>query len=164
MHLIIALSGVVNEESLRIAGDEMNYAIMQYFKRNHNILIGERTAEAIKCEVGSAVPLKNELTIQVKGRDLVNGLPKTIEVSSTEIRKLLNKSIVKITKAIRHSLEKIPPELSADILDRGVMLTGGGALLKGLDERIRIETNRLLLPNPYFTMQHSVGNRAFYRL
>jgi rod shape-determining protein MreB len=138
---VIALSGVVNEESLRIAGDEMNYSIIQFFKRNHNILIGERTAEAIKCEVGSAVPLKNELTIQVKGRDLVNGIPKTIEVSSAEIRKLLNASIVKITKAIRQSLEKIPPELSADILDRGVMLTGGGALLKGLDDRIRMETN-----------------------
>jgi rod shape-determining protein MreB len=119
----------------------MNYSIIQFFKRKHNILIGERTAEAIKCEVGSAVPLKNELTIKIKGRDLVNGLPKTIVVSSTEIRKLLNSSILKITKAIRQSLEKIPPELSADILDRGVMLTGGGALLKGLDDRIRIETN-----------------------
>jgi rod shape-determining protein MreB len=138
---VIALSGVVNEQSLRIAGDEMNYSIIQFFKRKHNILIGERTAEAIKCEVGSAVPLKNELTIKIKGRDLVNGLPKTIVVSSTEIRKLLNSSILKITKAIRQSLEKIPPELSADILDRGVMLTGGGALLKGLDDRIRIETN-----------------------
>ncbi|MCH7963292.1 MAG: rod shape-determining protein [Bacteroidetes bacterium] len=138
---VIALSGIVNEESIRIAGDEMNYAIMQFFKRNHNILIGERTAEAIKCEVGSAVPLKEEITIQVKGRDLVGGIPKTTEVSSVEIREALNESVVQIIEAIRQTLERTPPELSADILDRGVMLTGGGALLKGLDERIKMETN-----------------------
>jgi rod shape-determining protein MreB len=138
---VIALSGIVNEESIRIAGDEMNYTIMQFFKRNHNILIGERTAEAIKCEVGSAVPLKEELTIQVKGRDIVGGIPKTTEVSSVEIRESLNESIVQIIEAVRQSLERTPPELSADILDRGVMLTGGGALLKGLDDRIRMETN-----------------------
>ncbi len=138
---VIALSGIVNEESIRIAGDEMNYAIMQFFKRNHNILIGERTAEAIKCEVGSAVPLKEEITIQVKGRDLVGGIPKTTEVSSVEIREALNESVVQISEAIRQTLERTPPELSADILDRGVMLTGGGALLKGLDERIKMETN-----------------------
>ena len=138
---VIALSGIVNEESIRIAGDEMNYAIMQFFKRNHNILIGERTAEAIKCEVGSAVPLKEEITIQVKGRDLVGGIPKTTEVSSVEIRDALNESIVQIIEAVRQTLERTPPELSADILDRGVMLAGGGALLKGLDERIKMETN-----------------------
>ncbi|HMN25328.1 MAG: rod shape-determining protein [Ignavibacteriaceae bacterium] len=138
---VIALSGIVNEESIRIAGDEMNYAIMQFFKKNHNILIGERTAEAIKCEVGSAVPLKEEITIQVKGRDLVGGIPKTTEVSSVEIREAINESVVQIVNAIRQTLERTPPELSADILDRGVMLTGGGALLKGLDERIRMETN-----------------------
>ena len=138
---VIALSGIVNEESIRIAGDEMNYAIMQFFKRNHNILIGERTAEAIKCEVGSAVPLKEEITIQVKGRDLVGGIPKTTEVSSVEIREALNEAVIQIIEAIRQTLERTPPELSADILDRGVMLTGGGALLKGLDERIKMETN-----------------------
>src|SRR3970040_1495506 len=138
---VIALSGIVNEESIRIAGDEMNYAIMQFFKKNHNILIGERTAEAIKCEVGSAVPLKEEITIQVKGRDLVGGVPKTTEVSSVEIREALNEAVVQIVDAVRQSLERTPPELSADILDRGVMLTGGGALLKGLDERFRMETN-----------------------
>ncbi|MCH7722577.1 MAG: rod shape-determining protein [Bacteroidetes bacterium] len=138
---VVALSGIVNEESIRVAGDDMNYAIMQFFKRNHNILIGERTAEAIKCEVGSAVPLKEEITIQVKGRDLVGGIPKITEVSSVEIREALNESIVQIIDAIRQTLERTPPELSADILDRGVMLTGGGALLKGLDDRIRMETN-----------------------
>ncbi|NCS80412.1 MAG: rod shape-determining protein [Ignavibacteria bacterium CG_4_8_14_3_um_filter_37_9] len=138
---VIALSGIVNEESIRIAGDEMNNAIMQFFKKNHNILIGEKTAEAIKCEVGSAMPLKEELTIQVKGRDLVGGIPKTTEVSSVEIREALTEAVVQIVDATRLSLERTPPELSADILDRGVMLTGGGALLKGLDERIRMETN-----------------------
>ena len=138
---VIALSGIVNEESIRIAGDEMNYAIMQFFKKNHNILIGERTAEAIKCEVGSAVPLKEEITIQVKGRDLVGGIPKTTEVSSVEIREALNDAVVQIVDAVRQTLERTPPELSADILDRGIMLTGGGALLKGLDEQIRMETN-----------------------
>jgi rod shape-determining protein MreB len=138
---VIALSGIVNEESIRIAGDEMNNAIMQFFKKNYNLLIGERTAEAIKCEVGSAVPLKEEVTIQVKGRDLVGGIPKTTEVSSVEIREALNENIVQIVEAVKQNLERTPPELSADILDRGVMLTGGGALLKGLDERIRMETN-----------------------
>jgi len=138
---VIALSGIVNEESIRIAGDEMNNAIMQFFKKNHNILIGEKTAEAIKCEVGSAMPLKEELTIQVKGRDLVGGIPKTTEVPSVEIREALTEAVVQIVDATKLSLERTPPELSADILDRGVMLTGGGALLKGLDERIRMETN-----------------------
>jgi rod shape-determining protein MreB len=138
---VIALGGIVNEESIRIAGDEMNNAIMQFFKKNYNLLIGERTAEAIKCEVGSAVPLKEEVTIQVKGRDLVGGIPKTTEVSSVEIREALNENIIQIVDAVKQTLERTPPELSADILDRGVMLTGGGALLKGLDERIRMETN-----------------------
>ncbi len=138
---VIALSGIVNEESIRIAGDEMNNAIMQFFKKNYNLLIGERTAEGIKCEVGSAVPLKEEITIHVKGRDLVGGIPKTAEVSSVEIREALNENISQIIEAVKQTLERTPPELSADILDRGVMLTGGGALLKGLDERIRMETN-----------------------
>lgn len=138
---VIALSGIVNEESIRIAGDEMNNAIMQYFKKNFNLLIGERTAEDIKCKVGSALPLKEEITIKVKGRDLVGGIPKTAEVSSVEIRDALNENISQIVEAVKRTLERTPPELSADILDRGVMLSGGGALLKGLDERIRIETN-----------------------
>jgi rod shape-determining protein MreB len=138
---VIALSGIVNEESIRIAGDEITNAIIQFFKRNHNILIGERTAEAIKCEVGSAMPLREEIAIQVKGRDLVNGVPKTTEVSSVEIREALNECIAQIVDAVKITLERTPPELSADILDRGIMLTGGGALLKGLDERLRLETN-----------------------
>ena len=138
---VIALSGIVNEESIRIAGDEMNNTIIQFFKKNHNILIGERTAEAIKCEVGSAMPLKEEMSIQVKGRDLVNGIPKTTEASSVEIREALNEPIQQIVDAVKLTLERTPPELAADILDRGIMLTGGGALLKQLDERLRLETS-----------------------
>ncbi len=138
---VIALSGIVNEESVRVAGDEMNNAIIQFFKKNHNILIGERTAEAIKCEVGSAMPLKEEVSIRVKGRDLVNGIPKTTEASSVEIREALSEPIAQIVEATKLTLERTPPELSADILDRGVMLSGGGALLKGLDERLRLETS-----------------------
>jgi rod shape-determining protein MreB len=138
---VIALSGIVNEESVRIAGDEMDNAIIQYFKKNYNILIGERTAEAIKCEVGSAMPLDEEIIIQVKGRDLVAGIPKTSEVSSVEIREALSEPINAIVDATKLSLERTPPELSADILDRGIMITGGGALLKGLDERLRLETS-----------------------
>jgi rod shape-determining protein MreB len=138
---VIALSGIVNEESIRIAGDEMDNAIIQFFKKNYNILIGERTAEAIKCEVGSAMPLDEEIIIQVKGRDLVAGIPKTSEVSSVEIREALSEPINAIVDAVKLSLERTPPELSADILDRGIMLTGGGALLKGIDERLRLETS-----------------------
>jgi len=137
---IISLSGIVNQESIRIAGDEMNNAIMQFFKKNYNLLVGERTAETIKCEVGSAMPLKEEITIQVKGRDLVGGIPKTTEVSSVEIRDALNETVTQIVEAVKQTLERTPPELSADILDRGIMLTGGGALLKGLDERLKMET------------------------
>lgn len=138
---VIALSGIVNEESIRIAGDEMDNAIIQFFKKNHNILIGERTAEAIKCEVGSAIQLTEEISIQVKGRDLVNGIPKITEATSVEIREALNESVRQIIDAIKLTLEQTPPELAADILDRGIMLTGGGALLKGLDERVKLETS-----------------------
>lgn len=138
---VIALSGIVNEESIRIAGDEMDNAIIQFFKKNHNILIGERTAEAIKCEVGSAIQLTEEISIQVKGRDLVNGIPKITEATSVEIREALNESVQQIIDAIKLTLERTPPELAADILDRGIMLSGGGALLKGLDERVKLETS-----------------------
>jgi rod shape-determining protein MreB and related proteins len=156
---VIALDGIVNEESLRIAGDEMNNAIIQFFKKNYNLLIGERTGETIKCEVGSAVPLQEEITIEVKGRDLVGGIPKTVEVSSVEIRDALNENITQIVEAVKQTLERTPPELSADILDRGVMITGGGALLKGLDERIRMETNLPvhIAENPLMAVVNGAG-------
>lgn len=156
---VIALDGIVNEESLRIAGDEMNNAIIQFFKKNYNLLIGERTGETIKCEVGSAVPLPEEITIEVKGRDLVGGIPKTVEVSSVEIRDALNENITQIVEGVKQTLERTPPELSADILDRGVMITGGGALLKGLDERIRMETNLPvhIAENPLMAVVNGAG-------
>jgi rod shape-determining protein MreB len=138
---VIALSGIVSDESIRIAGDEMTAAIVVYFKRNHNILIGDRTAEMIKCKVGSAVPLEEELDIEVKGRDLVLGIPRQIQVSSADIREALTESVNSIVDAVMSLLERTPPELAADIYDRGIMLTGGGALLKGLDERLRRETS-----------------------
>lgn len=138
---LISLSGIVGHQSIRVAGDEMTDSIVQYFKQNYNILIGERTAEMIKCQVGSAVPFAEEVVIEVKGRDLVAGIPRMIRVSSADIRQALNPTITEMVGAIKTLLERMPPELSADIFDRGIMLTGGGALLKGLDERIRLETN-----------------------
>jgi rod shape-determining protein MreB len=138
---LISLAGIVGHESIRIAGDEMTDSIVQYFKKNCGILIGERTAELIKCQVGSAVPFKDEVDIEVKGRDIVQGVPRMIRVSTAEIRAALNEPVTSMIDAIRTLLERMPPELSADIFDRGIMLTGGGALLKGLDERIRRETN-----------------------
>ncbi len=137
---VIALSGIVSEESIRVAGDEMTQAIVQYFKKSHNILIGERTAEMIKCTVGSASRLSDEIIIEVKGRDLVDGIPKMIEISSAEIREALDGAVTLIVEAVLNLLERTPPELSADIFDRGIILSGGGALLKGLDDRLSRET------------------------
>lgn len=138
---VIALSGIVADESIRIAGDEMTNSIVQYFRRTHNILIGDRTGEMIKCTVGSAVPLEEEIEVEVKGRDLVSGIPKSIIVSSFDIREALAEAVNEIVDAVLSLLERTPPELSADIFDRGIMLSGGGALLKGLDERLRRETS-----------------------
>jgi len=133
---VIALSGIVNQESLRTAGDELTDAVVLFFKKNYNILIGERTSELIKFQVGSAMPLEEELMVEVKGRDLVAGIPKTIEVSSLDVREAIAEPVSQIVEAVKRSLERTPPELSADILDRGMMLSGGGALLKGLDGRL----------------------------
>lgn len=138
---VIALSGIVTVESIRIAGDEMTMAIVQYFKRAHNILIGDRTAEMIKHRVGSAAPLLEEIDIEVKGRDLMSGIPKMKRVSSADIREALAEPVNEMIEAVLNLLERTPPELSSDIYDRGIMLTGGGALLLRLDERLRQETN-----------------------
>ncbi len=142
---VIALSGIVCQTSIRIGGDEMNQTILQFLKRNYNILVGENTAEDIKCNIGSAAPLNEEKTMQVKGRDLIKGTPKTIEITSIEIREALIEPVSQIVASVRLTLERTPPELAADILDRGIMLTGGGALLKGLDARLRDETNLPIL-------------------
>jgi rod shape-determining protein MreB and related proteins len=138
---VISLGGIVNDTSIRIAGDEMDESIVQFMRRNYNLLIGDRTAEEIKCTIGSAMPLEEELTMIAKGRDLIAGIPKAIEISSIEIREALSEPVNAVVDALKASLEKTPPELSADIRDRGIILTGGGSLLKGLDRRLRDETN-----------------------
>jgi len=138
---VIALSGIVNNISIRIAGDEMNEAIVLYLKKNYNLLIGELMAEEVKIRIGSAFPIEREESMEIRGRDLIAGVPKTMTVSSVQIREALSEPIDAIIEALRQSLERTPPELSADILDRGIVLTGGGALLRGLDKRLRQETN-----------------------
>jgi rod shape-determining protein MreB len=137
---VISLSGIVYSRSLRIAGNHMDEAIANYLKRKFNLLIGERTAEQIKIEIGSAYTLDKSLTIEIKGRSLIEGRPKTITVDDSEIREALGESVSTIVSAIRMALERTPPELSADISDCGIVLAGGGALLKNLDKRIREET------------------------
>lgn len=138
---VIALSGIVHAQSVRLGGDELNEDIINYFRRNHNLLIGERTAEGIKCEIGSAAPLEEELETVTKGRDLVNGVPRTRHVTSKDVREAISESVNTIVESITKSLEQTPPELSADILDRGIMLTGGGAMLKNLDKLIMETTD-----------------------
>jgi rod shape-determining protein MreB and related proteins len=134
---VIALNGIVTNISIRIAGDEMDEAIVHYLRRNFNLLIGERTAEEVKIKIGSAFPLEEEETMEVKGRDLLEGIPKTIKLSSEQVREALAETVKAIIDAVKQALEQTPPELAADILDRGIILTGGGALLKGLDQRLR---------------------------
>jgi rod shape-determining protein MreB len=137
---VVSLSGIVYSRSVRIAGNEMDNAIMQHLKRKYNLLIGERTAEAIKIQIGSAFSLDKPLTMEIKGRSLIEGVPKTLIVGDSEIREALEECVATIMNAIRVSLERTPPELSADISDSGIVLTGGGAMLKNLDRRIREET------------------------
>jgi rod shape-determining protein MreB len=142
---VISLSGIVYSRSLRVAGHQMDDAVMDYVKRKHSLLIGERTAEKIKMEIGSACPLAKPLETAVKGRDLVAGLPKTIILKDHEVREALSDSVAAIVSAVRAALECTPPELSGDISDKGIILTGGGSLLKNLDERIRLETGMPVL-------------------
>ena len=137
---VIALDGVVTKEAIRVAGDEMDEAIIQWFRNEHKLDIGSSTAENIKKSVGSAMRVNSEM-IAVKGRDLVSGIPKTIEVSSDEIRQALKDPINAIVEAVKRAHEQTPPELSADILDRGILMTGGGSMLKGIDQLIRERTN-----------------------
>lgn len=159
---VISLGGIVTSKSLRVAGDELDQAIIAYIKKEYNLMIGERTAENIKMGIGSAYPtertpdefeqseegveeasidLSKERTMEIRGRDLVTGLPKVVEINETEIRGALKEPVASIVDAIKTNLEKTPPELASDIMDKGIMLTGGGALLKGLDRLINIETH-----------------------
>ena len=138
---IISLGGIVTSKSLRVAGDELDQSIIAYVKREFNLMIGERSAEQIKMEIGSAYKLDAELTMNIKGRDMITGLPKTVEINDSQVREALREPISSIIEAIKTTLEKTPPELAADIMDKGIMLAGGGALLKGLDVLITHETN-----------------------
>ncbi|NQV04030.1 MAG: rod shape-determining protein [Candidatus Omnitrophica bacterium] len=137
---VISLAGIVFSRSIRIGGDELDEAIIEHLKKTYNLMIGERTAEDIKIKIGSAYPLEEELTMEVRGRDLVAGLPKTITVSSEEIREAVAGPISAILEATRMTLERTPPELSADLIERGIVLAGGGALLRGMDKLISEET------------------------
>jgi rod shape-determining protein MreB len=138
---VISLAGIVYSKSVRVAGNEMDEAVIQYIKKKYNLLIGERTAEQIKLELGSAYPLDEPLTMEIKGRDLIEGIPKTLTITDAEIREALAEPISIIVNAVRVALERTPPELSADIVDRGIVLTGGGSLLKNLDKLLREETS-----------------------
>ncbi|MEA3297058.1 MAG: rod shape-determining protein [candidate division Zixibacteria bacterium] len=138
---VIALNGIVNDTSIRVAGDELNDAIIMHLKKNYNLLIGELTAEDIKIKIGSAFTLEKEISIDIKGRDLVAGVPKNLKLSSVQVREAMSETIDIVVEAIRQALERTPPELASDILERGIILTGGGALLRGLDKRLRQETN-----------------------
>ena len=138
---VISLGGIVVSRSIRIGGDELDEAIINYAKREYKLLIGQQTAEELKLEIGSAVPLAEEFQAEIRGRDLVSGLPKTVALSSEEVRGAIEEPLAQIIAAIKETLDSTPPELSSDIMDRGIMLAGGGALLRGLDERLRSETH-----------------------
>jgi len=137
---VISLGGIVTSQSIRTGGDELDAAIITYVKKEYSLMLGERTAEEIKMAIGSAFPTPDEPHAEIRGRDLVSGLPKTIVVSTEEIRKAIEEPVNSIIDAVKATLDKCPPELSGDIMDRGIVITGGGALLKGLDERLRHET------------------------
>jgi rod shape-determining protein MreB len=157
---VVSLAGVVYGRSLRVAGGEMDEAIIQHMKRAHSLLIGESTAERIKCDVGSAAPLGKPLRMQVKGRHLSEGLPRTVTINDGEIREALSEPIRGILKAVREALERVPPELSGDIYDRGVTLTGGGALLRKMDSYLAKETGLrvIMAENPLDTVVMGTGH------
>ena len=137
---VISLGGIVTSKSLRIAGDELDEAIVHYVKKEYNLMIGERTAEGIKMTIGAAYPKPKEEVMEIRGRDLITGLPKNLTISSSEIMEAIKEPVNAIIDSIKYTLEKTPPELASDIMDRGIMLTGGGALLSGLDKLIKDET------------------------
>ena len=137
---VISLAGTVYSRSVRIAGNEMDDAIIQYLKRKYNLLIGERTAEQVKIDLGSAFPLKEVIKLEIKGRDLIEGVPRNLTITDEEIREALAEPVTTIVEAVRMALERTPPELSADIMDKGIVLSGGGSMLRGLDQRLRNET------------------------
>jgi rod shape-determining protein MreB len=136
---VISLGGIVVSESIRVGGDEMDDALINHCKHEHKLLIGQQTAEEVKLEIGSAAPLPEDVTTEIRGRDLVTGLPKTIMLSSEEVRAALEEPVSQIVGAVKNTLDRTPPELAGDIMDRGIVLAGGGALLQGMDQRMREE-------------------------
>jgi len=137
---VISLGGIVVSQSIRVGGDELDEAIMNYVKREYKLLIGQQTAEEVKLEIGSAFPTGEEVQAEIRGRDMVSGLPKTVVLTSEEIRGALEEPVTQIIDAVKETLDRTPPELASDIMDRGIMLAGGGSLLQGLEERLRHET------------------------
>ena len=137
---VISLGGIVVAQSIRVGGDELDEAIITYVKREYKLMIGNQTAEEVKLEIGSAYPLREEVQAEIRGRDMISGLPKTVVLSSEDVRTALEEPVQQIIDAVKSTLDKTPPELSSDIMDRGIMLAGGGSLLQGLDERLRQET------------------------
>lgn len=156
---VISLAGIVYSDSVRVAGDRMDEAILSYIKRKYNLLLGDHMAEAIKIELGSAYPVEEKRTMPVKGRDLIGGIPKTLEVNTDEIREALEEPVSAIVDAVKVALENTPPELAADIIDRGIVLAGGGSLLRGLDMRLREEVNLpiITVENPITTVVIGTG-------
>ncbi len=137
---VISLGGIVVAQSIRVGGDEMDEAIINWVKREYKLMIGSQTSEEVKLEIGSAYPLHEEVQAEIRGRDMITGLPKTVVLSSEEVREAMEEPVSQIVDAVKSTLDKTPPELASDIMDRGIMLAGGGALLQGLDERLRQET------------------------
>ena len=156
---VISLAGIVYSNAVRVAGDEMDEAIISYIRRKFNLLIGERTAEQIKMKLGSAFESPEERTMEIKGRDLVDGIPKTITIHEAEVREALAETVAIIVDAVKQALEATPPELAADIVDRGIVLTGGGALLRNLDKRLREETGLpvIVADQPLDSVVNGVG-------
>jgi rod shape-determining protein MreB len=156
---VISLGGIVTSQSIRVGGDEMDTAIITYVKKEYSLLLGERTAEEIKMTIGSAFPMPDEPHAEIRGRDLVSGLPKTIVVSAEEIRKAIEEPVNRIVDAVKVTLDKCPPELAGDIMDRGIVITGGGALLRGLDERLKHETGMpiIAIDNPLYSVALGSG-------
>jgi rod shape-determining protein MreB and related proteins len=163
---VISLGGIVVSESLRVAGNKMDEAIVRYVRKNYNLMIGERTAEDIKIQIGSAYPLKEPLSMGIRGRDLINGLPKTITVTSHEILEAIEEPVGSIVDSVRSVLEKTPPELAADIIDRGILVTGGGALLRGIDMLLTKATGMpvRIADDPISCVAIGTGKAVMYKM
>ena len=146
---VISLGGIISSKSIRCGGDELDAAIINHIRKRYNLLIGERTAEDIKIQIGSAFPMEREDAMEIKGRNLLNGLPETINITGSEVRDAMSEPLARIVDAIKYTLEQTPPDLSADIIDRGIILSGGGALLRGIDRLIHKETGMPVLVAEY---------------